>query len=93
VSVVSIWRGHRGDRLEPRQGPHRRSDDGRGAVEADEFVICGGAWTADIARQLKLRLPMQAGKGYSSPFRGSETREPADVRQTVGRAGTQARHG
>jgi len=36
-----------------------------GAVEADEFVICGGAWTADIARQLKLRLPMQAGKGYS----------------------------
>ncbi len=37
----------------------------RGAVGADEFVICGGAWTADIARQLKLRLPMQAGKGYS----------------------------
>lgn len=37
----------------------------RGMVEADEFVICGGAWTADIARQLKLRLPMQAGKGYS----------------------------
>jgi len=37
----------------------------RGAVDADEFVICGGAWTADIARQLKLRLPMQAGKGYS----------------------------
>jgi D-amino-acid dehydrogenase len=37
----------------------------RGAVDADEFVICGGAWTADIARQLKLRLPMQGGKGYS----------------------------
>jgi len=37
----------------------------RGAVEADEFVICGGAWTAAIARQLNLRLPMQAGKGYS----------------------------
>src|SRR4029077_14677937 len=37
----------------------------RGAVDADEFVICGGAWTAEIARQLKLRLPMQAGKGYS----------------------------
>jgi D-amino-acid dehydrogenase len=37
----------------------------RGAVDADEYVICGGAWTPDIARQLKLRLPMQAGKGYS----------------------------
>ncbi|HSY52374.1 MAG TPA: FAD-dependent oxidoreductase [Thermoanaerobaculia bacterium] len=38
---------------------------GRGAVDADEFVICGGAWTAAIARQLNLRLPMQAGKGYT----------------------------
>jgi D-amino-acid dehydrogenase len=37
----------------------------RGAVEADEFVICGGAWTSAMARQLNLRLPMQAGKGYS----------------------------
>jgi D-amino-acid dehydrogenase len=38
---------------------------GNGAVEADEFVLCGGAWTGDIARQLKLQLPMQGGKGYS----------------------------
>ena len=37
----------------------------KGALDADEFVICGGAWSAGIARQLKLRLPMQAGKGYS----------------------------
>ena len=37
----------------------------RGAVDADEFVICGGTWTPEIARQLKLHLPMQAGKGYS----------------------------
>ena len=36
-----------------------------GAVDADEFVICGGTWTPEIARQLKLHLPMQAGKGYS----------------------------
>ena len=34
-------------------------------LEADEYVICGGAWSSQIARDLKLHLPMQAGKGYS----------------------------
>ena len=34
-------------------------------IEADEYVICGGAWSSGIARDLKLQLPMQAGKGYS----------------------------
>jgi D-amino-acid dehydrogenase len=37
----------------------------RGAVPADEFVICGGAWSPGLAHQLNLHLPMQAGKGYS----------------------------
>ncbi|HZI84322.1 MAG TPA: FAD-dependent oxidoreductase, partial [Casimicrobiaceae bacterium] len=36
-----------------------------GPVEADEFVLCGGIWSAGLGRQLGLRLPMQAGKGYS----------------------------
>ena len=34
-------------------------------IEADEFVLCGGSWSAGPARQLGLRLPIQAGKGYS----------------------------
>ena len=34
-------------------------------IEADEFVVCGGSWSALIARQLGMRLPLQAGKGYS----------------------------
>jgi D-amino-acid dehydrogenase len=34
-------------------------------LSADEFVICGGSWSPILARQLQLRLPMQAGKGYS----------------------------
>ena len=33
--------------------------------DADEVVICGGAWSSQIARDLQLHLPMQAGKGYS----------------------------
>jgi D-amino-acid dehydrogenase len=33
--------------------------------EGTEVVVAGGAWTPDLARLLGLRLPMQAGKGYS----------------------------
>lgn len=32
---------------------------------ADEVVLCSGAWSPLLARQLGLKLPMQAGKGYS----------------------------
>jgi D-amino-acid dehydrogenase len=34
-------------------------------IEADEFVLCGGSWSPELARKLDLRIPMQAGKGYS----------------------------
>jgi D-amino-acid dehydrogenase len=37
----------------------------RGEFEADEFVLCGGSWSPQIARGLRVNLPMQAGKGYS----------------------------
>ncbi|MCI0534954.1 MAG: FAD-dependent oxidoreductase [Verrucomicrobiales bacterium] len=37
----------------------------RGEFAADEFVLCAGSWSASIARNLGLRLPLQAGKGYS----------------------------
>ena len=36
-----------------------------GELEADEFVLGAGAWSPPLARSLGLRLPMQAGKGYS----------------------------
>lgn len=36
-----------------------------GQIGADEVVLCGGVWSAGLARQLDLRIPMQAGKGYS----------------------------
>jgi D-amino-acid dehydrogenase len=36
-----------------------------GEVDGDEFVVCGGSWAPQAVRQLGLRLPMQAGKGYS----------------------------
>lgn len=37
----------------------------RGEFAGDDFVLAAGAWSPDAAHQLGLRLPMQAGKGYS----------------------------
>jgi D-amino-acid dehydrogenase len=37
----------------------------RGELTADEYVLCGGSWSAEALRGLNLRMPMQAGKGYS----------------------------
>lgn len=37
----------------------------KGRLAADEFVLAGGAWSPAIVRDLRLRLPVQAGKGYS----------------------------
>jgi D-amino-acid dehydrogenase len=33
--------------------------------EPDEVVLCGGSWSPVVARGLGLKLPTQAGKGYS----------------------------
>lgn len=37
----------------------------QGDVEGDEYVICGGSWSAQIVGRLGLKMPLQAGKGYS----------------------------
>ncbi len=37
----------------------------QGELSADEYVLAGGAWSPETVRGLGLRLPMQAGKGYS----------------------------
>ena len=37
----------------------------RGEIGGDEFILAGGAWSSGLVRELGLRLPMQAGKGYS----------------------------
>jgi D-amino-acid dehydrogenase len=36
-----------------------------GEIAADEFVLAGGIWSTEMVRELGLKLPMQAGKGYS----------------------------
>lgn len=38
---------------------------GNREVKGDEYVLCGGSWSPGLARQLGLKIPLQAGKGYS----------------------------
>lgn len=40
----------------------------QGEIEADEFILAAGYWSADLGRELGLRLPMRAAKGYSLQF-------------------------
>jgi D-amino-acid dehydrogenase len=37
----------------------------RGDLSAEHYVLAAGAWSAAIARQMNVRLPIQPGKGYS----------------------------
>lgn len=37
----------------------------RGEFSADEIILCGGSWSPLLARELGLKIPIQAGKGYS----------------------------
>ena len=37
----------------------------KGEFNADQYVLATGAWTPQITRQLNLKVPIQAGKGYS----------------------------
>jgi D-amino-acid dehydrogenase len=37
----------------------------KGEHDMDELVLCGGSWSPNLARDLGLKIPMQAGKGYS----------------------------
>lgn len=45
-----------------------------GSLGADAFVLAAGSWSARLAANLGLRLPLQAGKGYSMTLRHIEQR-------------------
>ncbi len=55
--TVTGWR-REGDRLAAVQTTE-------GDIPGDEFILAGGAWSPQLIGPLGLRLPMQAGKGYS----------------------------
>jgi D-amino-acid dehydrogenase len=57
---VDGWRVT-GDRIEAV----RTSRADRAELGADEYVVCAGIWSQNLVRELGIRIPMQAGKGYS----------------------------
>jgi D-amino-acid dehydrogenase len=48
---------------ESRRIRHAATTDG--IYTADEYVLATGAWTPQLTERLKLRLPVEPGKGYS----------------------------
>ena len=38
-------------------------------LHGEEVVVAGGAWTGNLARSLRTRIPLQGGKGYSMTLR------------------------
>ena len=56
---VVDWRIEQGSRVRAVA-----TRDGRD-IEGDEFVLCGGSWSPSLLRGLDLKLPIEAGKGYS----------------------------
>ena len=57
---VDGWRS-KGDRIEAVRT--NRTD--AAELTADEYIVCSGIWSQDMLRDLGVRIPMQAGKGYS----------------------------
>ena len=51
--------------LETRGGKISAVETLHGELSADEIILCGGSWSPVIARELGLKIPIQAGKGYS----------------------------
>lgn len=56
-ATVTGWQG--------RNGRVEAATTTQGDLGADEYVLAAGVWSDPVARDLGLRLPMQAGKGYS----------------------------
>ena len=53
------------DTLKTRDGKVIALAGGGRRFEGSQFVIAGGSWSPSLLRQAGLKLPLQAGKGYS----------------------------
>lgn len=74
--LARVVRGHGGEIIEHAEVTACERSNERitqvttaaGHFQADEVVMALGAWSARLGRQLGLRLPIQAGKGYSITY-------------------------
>lgn len=64
LGVQFVWNAEATDFVQREKGlAAARST--KGEFAADEFLIAGGSWSPGMANKLGLKIPMQAGKGYS----------------------------
>jgi len=59
----------------------------RGVVLADTFVLAAGSWSPVVVRDLGLRLPIQAAKGYSITFKRPDPCPSIPIMMSEARAG------
>jgi D-amino-acid dehydrogenase len=62
--ISFVWKTHV-DRVRCEDRKIVAISGGGQELEADEFVMAAGIWSDDMLRQIGLKIPMQAGKGYS----------------------------
>ena len=62
---ASIESGVTIDRIETSNGCVSAVSGGGQRFEGDKFVIASGSWSGELLKSVGLKLPLQAGKGYS----------------------------
>ncbi len=65
----------------------------KGTFTAKEFVLAGGAWSTQLLQPLHLKLPLQAGKGYSITLNGAKEKPSIPVILHEARVGITPMHG
>ena len=62
---VQVWTNTEAMRFETSNGNITSVHTTRGMIHPKQVVLATGSWSPDVARSLKLRIPIQAAKGYS----------------------------
>lgn len=62
---ATIVRGFTATRLRPERGAIVVASQEGGDVRADSVVLATGSWISPLARQVGVRMPVRAGRGYS----------------------------
>ncbi|WP_240374023.1 NAD(P)/FAD-dependent oxidoreductase [Bacillus piscicola] len=52
-------------KIKKKNGEVKEVRCGRQVIEGDAFLITAGVWSAELVKELNVKLPMTAGKGYS----------------------------
>jgi D-amino-acid dehydrogenase len=62
---VQVWTKTEAMGFEKSQGRITKVHTTRGALSPKQIILAAGSWSPEVVRDLKLRIPIQAAKGYS----------------------------